>query len=295
MVHGGVRPEPAGGATERLSLLGRLGRGAARRKWWVLAAWVLVVVAIGVGLDDSPAAACATRSRSPAPTPSRRSTSSTPSSRQQNLPTAQVVFHLPLGPAARDDRHRRGGRGREAPERGVGVEAARLDRRRDRAAHRHLLGAVRRHPQGRVRPSSRPRPRPSTGARTSRSSYGGQVVDLLDQQSSASDHSDEIGLVVALVIMIISFGSVIAALLPLVIAVLGVGAATGLLDVFAERLHHRDDRPDPRGDDRPRGRDRLLAVHRHPVPSEPRRRARGRARGVARDRDRRVRRCSSPA
>jgi RND superfamily putative drug exporter len=63
--------------------------------------------------------------------------------------------------------------------------------------------------------------------------YGGPVVDLLDSQSSVSDHSDEIGLVVALIIMVVSFGSFVAALLPLAIALCGVAAATSLLDLLA--------------------------------------------------------------
>ena len=230
MVHGGLSSESAGGATERLSLLGRLGRGAARRKWWVLGAWVVAVVAIGIGSTvgggqlrdtfaipgtDSQKAVDVLETRFP----------------EQNLPTAQVVLHSSAGalPAAllADTS--------ATVAKLTDVESVSKPRVSTDGATA-LLTVTYSVPFSDLPKNGFTELQAATaGARSTDVSveYGGQVVDLLDQQSSASDHSDEIGLVVALVIMVLSFGSIIAALLPLLIAILGVGAATGLLHVFA--------------------------------------------------------------
>ncbi len=63
--------------------------------------------------------------------------------------------------------------------------------------------------------------------------YGGPVVDLLSQQSSASDHADEVGLAFAVVILLFVFGTVVAAALPLTTAVIGVSIATAILTLVA--------------------------------------------------------------
>ena len=230
MVHGGVRTESAGGTTERLSLLGRLGRGAARRKWWVLGAWVVVVIAIGVGSTvgggrlrdtfaipgtDSQRAIDVLDSKFPA----------------QNLPTAQVVLISASG---------------ALPDASIIDASAAVAKLPDVASVSKprvstdgatgLLTVTYSVPFEDIPKDTFTELQAATAPVATadvRVEYGGPVVDLLAQQSSASDQSDEIGLAVALIIMIISFGSVIAAILPLVIAVLGVGAATGLLDILA--------------------------------------------------------------
>ncbi|MGZ8763612.1 MAG: MMPL family transporter [Acidimicrobiia bacterium] len=230
MVHGGVRPESAGGATERLSLLGRLGRGAARRKWWVLAAWVVAVVAIGIG---STVAGGRLRDTFTIPGTDSQKAIDVLDSRfpSQNLPTAQVVLisrsgalpeTLSAGTAT-------------AVEKLPDVESVSKPRVSTDGATA-LLTVTYSVPYQDIPKDAFVELQAATKSANSadvRVEYGGTVVDLLDQQSSMSDHSDEIGLAVALVIMVISFGSVIAAMLPLVIAILGVGAATGLLDLFA--------------------------------------------------------------
>ncbi len=230
MVRGRVSPEPDGGSTEKLNLLGRLGRGAARRKWWVLGAWVLALVAIGIGSSASGGglrdtfAIPGTDSQKAVDLLARRFP-------EQNLPTASVVFSSRTGPL---------------PDALVTDAAAAVSKLSDVASVSKprvstdgatALLTVRYS----VPYSELPKNAFEALAAATRSAqtgnvhvgYGGPVVDLLNQQSSMSDHSDEIGLVVALVIMIVSFGSVIAALLPLVIAILGVGAATGLLNLFS--------------------------------------------------------------
>ncbi len=98
MVQSGVGPQPAGGAAASVAEparprgLERLGRFAARRRWVVLAVWILVVVVLGgfasstgkpfrdvftIPGTDSQAAVDVLAKRFPS----------------ENLPTAQVVLH----------------------------------------------------------------------------------------------------------------------------------------------------------------------------------------------------------
>ena len=91
--------------------------------------------------------------------------------------------------------------------------------------------------------------------------------------------TEGIGLAAAVVILLIAFGSVVAMGLPIVSALIGIGLvverAIPLLSARPadRRLHlHR------RRDDRARRRDRLRAVHGHPLPNRARRGARGQLR-----------------
>ena len=82
--------------------------------------------------------------------------------------------------------------------------------------------------------------------------------------------TEAIGLLAAMVILLIAFGSVIAMGLPIGTALFGIGTGIAIVlslrtDPRHARLHHRG-----RRDGRPRCRDRLRAVHRHALPREPR-------------------------
>ena len=65
------------------------------------------------------------------------------------------------------------------------------------------------------------------------------------------------------------FRTFVAAFIPIVLAI--VGAADGVPAPLHPRRpdRHQHDHADPRVDDRPRCRDRLLAVHRHALPAAP--------------------------
>ncbi len=229
MVHGRIGAEPAGGATGHLTPLGRLGRVAARRKWWMLAAWVVAVVAIGIGsatgggqLRDT-FAIPGTDSQQAVDVLAKRFP-------EQNLPTARVVFASKHGALPANVATDAAAAISKLP--GVAtVSKPQISTDGSTA----LLTVTYSAQISDIAKDSFHRLQAATSSARSadvRVAYGGPVVDLLDQQAS-SNLSDEIGLAVALVIMILSFGSVIAALLPLVIAILGVGVATGLLDLFA--------------------------------------------------------------
>ena len=87
-----------------------------------------------------------------------------------------------------------------------------------------------------------------------------------------SGDADLIGLLAAVIILLFAFGSVVAMGLPILTALFGLGVGISL-DQRRRGVHrHRHARAHPRHDDRPRRRDRLLAVHRHPLSREPRRR-----------------------
>jgi uncharacterized membrane protein YdfJ with MMPL/SSD domain len=88
-------------------------------------------------------------------------------------------------------------------------------------------------------------------------SIGGDVIDLA--QAPYGGPTDGIAVVAAAIILLIAFGSLLAMALPVVTALLGIGAARPRLPRAVVLPHHRRHH-------RPRGRCRLRAVHRHEVP-----------------------------
>ena len=101
---------------------------------------------------------------------------------------------------------------------------------------------------------------------------GGVQVELtgaLAQLAQEDPSSELIGVGVAIIVLLIAFGSVVAMGLPIVTALMGifVGAAgVGVLSAVHGRPRVL---ADPVHDDRPRRRHRLRAVHRHPAPPAP--------------------------
>ena len=63
--------------------------------------------------------------------------------------------------------------------------------------------------------------------------YGGPVIDFVQQQTAPTNHADEIGLLAAVIILIFVFGTVVAAFLPLIVALTGVTIATLILTIIA--------------------------------------------------------------
>ncbi len=66
--------------------------------------------------------------------------------------------------------------------------------------------------------------------------FGGPAVDFVQQQTAPKNHADEIGLLAAVIILLFVFGTVVAAFLPLSIALIGVTIATLILTVIATVL-----------------------------------------------------------
>ena len=295
MVQGGLRTQPSGGSASQLTPespvgapsehpagLDRLGRAIVRRRWWTLGVWLVVVVLLGAG---SAGVGKPFRDVFTIPGTGAQTAADILSQRfpAENQPSAQVVFHSRQG--------------KVAP--GLITDVSASIRKLEGVAS---VGAPQTSPNGQtvIVPVSYSGtfsdiPKDGLTALEGATSvaraagleveYGGQVVDLLNQQSSATDHADEIGLAFALIILLFVFGTVVAALLPVSVAVIGVVVATMVLTLLATRLHDRDGRTDPRDDDRSRRRDRLLAARRQSVPTEPRRRHGRGDRGRARARD----------
>ncbi len=63
--------------------------------------------------------------------------------------------------------------------------------------------------------------------------YGGPVADALLEKRQSGTNADAIGLLVALVILILVFGTVVAALIPVGMAIMGIVIAVSLLTVVA--------------------------------------------------------------
>ena len=95
-------------------------------------------------------------------------------------------------------------------------------------------------------------------------SLGGDVVDLAETPYGGP--TEGIGVVAAAIVLLIAFGSLLAMGLPIVTALLGIGAGLSLIALLGHVVPRAVVLPDHRRHDRPRGRRGLRAVHRHQVP-----------------------------
>ena len=78
-----------------------------------------------------------------------------------------------------------------------------------------------------------------------------------------------IGLVAAVVILLVAFGSLIAMGLPIGMAIFGLALGISSMSLLTYLIDGAQLGPAARQHDRPRRRDRLRAVHRHPAPRAP--------------------------
>ena len=95
---------------------------------------------------------------------------------------------------------------------------------------------------------------------------GGQVVE--NAEGFSVGPATEVGVLAALIILLLTFGSLAAAGMPLITAGLGSDHGRGADRAWHPRDEHVEYLARAGADDRPRGRDRLRAVHRHPLPRE---------------------------
>ena len=235
MVHRGIGSQSPGGAAAHVADnsrprgLERLGLFAARRRWWVIAVWVLVLVVLGAGAagagkpfrdvftipgTDSQAAVDVLAQRFP----------------EENLPSAEVVFEKSSGalptPVARA----------AAAIQKLPQVASVSPPRISSSGRIALLTVTYKVQIADLSGTTIDRlERATAPARASgiTVAYGGAVVDYIQQKTAPANHSDEIGLLVAVVILLFVFGTVVAAALPLTTALIGVGVATTILTIIA--------------------------------------------------------------
>ena len=122
------------------------------------------------------------------------------------------------------------------------------------------------------------RPPSSTTPRSPPTSAAAGGVDVeftgpLALLAAEEPSSELIGIGVAIIVLLIAFGSIVAMGLPIATALFGLFVGASAVGVLSA-LHGRAGvLADPVHDGRPRRRHRLRAVHRHPSSPEPARRA----------------------
>jgi RND superfamily putative drug exporter len=235
VVQSGLSPQPPGGAAAPVDAarprgLERLGRFAARRRWYVIAAWVIVVVVLGV---FGAGAGKPFRDVFTVPgTDSQRAVDvlaeKFPS---ENLPAAQVVFADRTGTVSTAEVSAAAQKIEKLPQ----VEAVGAPRVSPNG-HVALLSVSYSVPIGDVALDTIDNLRAATA--TAKASglqveFGGQVVDYVEQKTAPQNHADEIGMLAAIVILLFVFGTVVAAVLPLAVALTGVTVATLILTLLA--------------------------------------------------------------
>ena len=95
---------------------------------------------------------------------------------------------------------------------------------------------------------------------------GGQVIE--NAEGFSIGPATEIGVLAALVILLLTFGSLVAAGMPLITAGFGLITAVALIGLATRITSMSNVGPRAGVDDRPRRGDRLRAVHRHALPRE---------------------------
>ena len=235
MVPRGLRPQPPGGAAASVADdarprgLERIGLFAARRRWWVIAVWLHRAHRPRHGRGrrgkpfrdvftipgtDSQAAVDVLAQRFPS----------------ENLPTAQVVFEkssgalpTPVAQAATAIKKLPQVKSVSAPQISTSGRTGLLT-----VTYSVEIADLSTSTIDRLESATAP-----ARAAGIKVVYGGPVVDYVQQQTAPTNHSDEIGLLVAVVILLFVFGTVIAAVLPLTTALIGVGIATMILTILA--------------------------------------------------------------
>ena len=260
------------------SLLYRLGRGAVRRRRLVLLAWAV------------------RRRRRARRRPARGGETSDAFDipgveSQQAYDVLEADFPAAAGTSAQLVFAAETGDGTLAdPAAAAAVDAALGRRRRPapRRRGRRAAGSAPRRPHRlRRRPVRPARPRASAktpsprleatagrGRRHRRRADGaGRRPAHRGRAAEEPGGQEVIGILVAVVVLLVAFGSVIAMGLPIGTALVGLATSLGLITLMASFVDVNSVSPDPRRHDRPRRRHRLRAVHRHPPPREPARRA----------------------
>ena len=235
MVHRGVGSESSGGPAgvadpPRPRGLERLGRLSAKRRWWVLGAWLLIAVALGAAAapagkpfrdvftipgTDSQAAIEVLDQRFP----------------QANLPSAQVVLHDSKGAVPRSTVTATSTAIGKLPQ----VESV-APPKVSANGETVLLTVTYSVAPDKIDLDTIDRLDGATAAARDAGStvaYGGQVIDFVEQQTAPQNHADEIGLLAAVIILMFVFGTVVAAFLPLIVALTGVTIATLALTIIA--------------------------------------------------------------
>jgi RND superfamily putative drug exporter len=250
VVQGGLGAEPPGGPAAvtgdradaaRPRGLDRWGRYVVRHRWWVIGAWVLLLVVLlgsASGLHDV--------YRDVFTVPGTNSQESTNLLEQrfpsQQEPTASIVFAAKPGATLRTP----------ADQAAVESVLAEVKHQPGVAAVTDPFGSVPRvSADGRIAvatvnyqgtfaelPKTAFASLESAGA-TARAAgvevqYGGPVVDILNADSS--DTADMIGIVVAVVILLFLFGTLLAAILPIGVALLAVLISSLTLMLIASDL-----------------------------------------------------------
>ena len=251
MVPSGLGTQPVGGTAaidppdpssdgSRPRGLERLGRFMARRRWWVIGAWLLAVAALLV-----PVSHLHDVYRDVFSVPGTNSQDATnlletrfPS---QQDPTASIVFATRTGTLS------------DATDRAaIGKVLATVSRLPGVANVTNPFGTVPRvSADGRIAvatasydgsfadlPKGAFEALESAGAPARAAGidveYGGTVVDI--QNSQSSDAADLIGIVAAVVILLFLFGTLLAAVLPIGVALLAVGVSSMTLMVVASHM-----------------------------------------------------------
>jgi putative drug exporter of the RND superfamily len=235
VVHRGVGTEPSGGPAAvadapRPRGLERLGRFSAKRRWWVLGVWLLIAIALGAAAapagkpfrdvftipgTDSQAAISVLDQRFP----------------QANLPSAQVVLHDSKGAVPTAAVTAAGAAIGKLPQ----VESV-SPPKVSANGETVLLTVTYSVAPDDIDLDTIDRLDGATAAARSAGltvAYGGQVIDFVEQQTAPQNHADEIGLLAAVIILLFVFGTVVAAFLPLIVALTGVTIATLILTVVA--------------------------------------------------------------
>jgi RND superfamily putative drug exporter len=236
LVHRGVSPQSSVGAAADVAAgarprgLERLGRFAAKRRWIVLAVWLLIAIVLGVG---SAGAGKPFRDVFTIPGTDAQASVDVLAKKfpTENLPNATVVFGDKSGSVSEADLATAAAAVGKLPQvQSVGTP------RLSSNGHIGMFSVSYSVQLADLSVDTVDRLESATAsARVAglEVAFGGQAVDFVQQKTAPQNHADEIGLLAAVIILLFVFGTVVAATLPLSVALIGVTIATFILTVIA--------------------------------------------------------------
>jgi len=222
-------------------MLERLGRGAARHHWVVISLWVVVAIVLGVFAQRSDG-----KTRDVFTIPGTESQQAADLLQQRfpqaNGATAQVVFHSPSGVVSQTAyaaaisetvQNLQGLHGT------IGVTnpltpsfSGDVSSDQTIAYATVAFGQVVTELPKTTFDDLKAAAQPAVAAGLD-VQYGGAVVDYFNQpQSSISEHADDIGLLIAIVILLVSLGSVVSMAMPILLALFALTCSSLLLEII---------------------------------------------------------------
>jgi RND superfamily putative drug exporter len=222
---------PAERTPGRPGALARWGRFVARHRWWVLAGWIVVLMAV-VSVGKSRQHETNDNFSIPGTEAQRAVTILEDRFASQNNATANVMFHAPSGPLAQPQYQEAIGQVTAQLQAGASVASVSPLANAPNGTTGYVTVTFTQPVSAYSASHTAPYDQLLAAARPAEQAglevdFGGDFVDVFSTGSNwVAEHADLIGIGIAVVLLLLAFGSVVGMVLPIATALLGVAVAS---------------------------------------------------------------------